>query len=74
MAHLIPLEAYTGGGDIFCEIWINADHIVGIIPGPTKNRIYLAHPVLPVLATRDAHDWIDVRQTPEQIHELVSWN
>ena len=71
MAHLIQLEAYTGGADIFHEIWINADQIVGIISGPTKTRIYLSQPILPVSVTSEAESWIDVRESPKQIREQV---
>ena len=72
MAHFIQLEAYTGGGDIFCEIWINADQIVSMLsqPPPKGTRIYLTEPVS-VVETHAEKMWIDVRQSPEQIREKV---
>ena len=71
MAHLIQLEVYTGGADIYHDIWVNTDHIVGMLPQLSRGtRIYFTGPALPVSATREAESWIDVRQTPEQIHEL----
>ena len=71
MAHLIQLEAFTGGGGTYHEIWINADHIICMLPQPQGTRIYCTHPVLATSATSEAHDWIDVRQSPQQIHVLV---
>lgn len=72
MAHLIQLEAFTGaGGGIYHELWINADHIVGMLPHPKGTRVYCTHPVLATSVTAEAHEWIDVRQSPKQIRELV---
>ena len=71
MAHLIQLEAFTGGGGIYHEIWINADQIVIMLPHPKGTRVYCTHPVLATSVTSEAQEWIDVRQSPKQIREKV---